>query len=118
MYPSPCSRHAAYSKLVRGLEVGTRLQTALRGPAHQLAVHMRIIISIMVSGLIRNGMVRGTLPLGSSSRLLRCIILLRRGFCTSVPFSLKLGTKILWRICNINIITINYTLPPCSGRLG
>ena len=86
MYPSPCSRYAACSKLVRGLEIGTRLQTALRGPAHQLAVHMRIIISIMVRGPIQYGMVRGALPLGSSSLLLRCIILLHRGFWTSVPF--------------------------------
>ena len=63
----PTHDHAASLR-----EVGARSRTAWRGPAYQLALRIVIIGLIMVRGPIRYT-VRGTLPLGNSFLLLRCI---------------------------------------------
>ena len=65
-----------------------RSRTALRGPAHQLAgAHAKLWY------VARYGTVCGTLPLGNSSLLLRCIDLLCGGFCT-----LSLCGKQVWYV--------------------
>ena len=78
----PTHGHAASLR-----EVGTRSRTALRGPAHQLAVRMRIIISNNNYGMrMGYGKVGGTLPLENSLLQYTALHLLRRGFCTLVFF--------------------------------